>query len=738
MERTKPWQKRLAVPTVDDEQTAVRRSSRRSSFRSTSTVCTSSHVALCWLCALLAGSVAASASGVHTMSRHHAQAAAVAASRATASQTAAPSPAPMSAQPTPRGAATRSPSTSPLDTPPPLPPPPPASPPPPRPQPPASPPPRAAAKPAVATAASPASPPQDRQITHVSSAPRAPPQAPPSPSPTDTSMVPDTVAARLNRRFNDWAPSGGLEEAGVLIHQVDGYESPDKAWLPCANEHECGNGFGDRWSASIVNAALHGPLFAECHVGIVLAPPPAAADVWCSYAHDGTTRHKTCGGAMPPDCYPGCHVGGEPHWCERAGRPGGCSWRAGQLDLMLAEHLANYKPTASRQTKPTSLYNEVVLDIQSLVGALPGSIEAFVFATRCRGSHRNDRNEQYDVRLAAARAVQAAFVAEYPTVHVPVLEMDLTADMPFTSRPTPAWPPPPLPPPPPASPPPPFAMQQPSSPSVAMVSTMPTPPPPPSPPAAQLWPAAIFSQGNGGFCTEHHCGRTCCPQPCRLAPGARAHVVFLHVEKTGGSSIECATQAWQGQGFWTNMGHTSLAAVTTCEARCGDVPTARVLTVREPYEYWQSVYKYAWLEGGPSIVRAWIAKHTYQKSTAQRRRGILSTLRSFLEWVEAKGENAVGDGISQSARVHHACGGDATCRYDVLLRTDNLSAGWSALIERYALPRVALPRLNAAEARPGKREPEVTLTEEAMASIERLDAAIFREFGYTRRSNAGL
>ena len=91
-----------------------------------------------------------------------------------------------------------------------------------------------------------------------------------------------------------------------------------------------------------------------------------------------------------------------------------------------------------------------------------------------------------------------------------------------------------------------------------------------------------------------------------LAPGATAHVLFAHVEKTGGSSVECSSQIWGESGWWTNMGHTTARNLQACEARCkaSNVSTAVVVGVRDPYKYWASVYRYAWI-GSASAVTAW-------------------------------------------------------------------------------------------------------------------------------------
>merc|ERR1719469_1259663 len=75
------------------------------------------------------------------------------------------------------------------------------------------------------------------------------------------------------------------------------------------------------------------------------------------------------------------------------------------------------------------------------------------------------------------------------------------------------------------------------------------------------------------FCAPHWpkfgtCATTCTESS--FANGSsRPHLLFLHTEKTGGSSVECATQhTFAKMGIWTNMGHTSRAHVDYCRARC--------------------------------------------------------------------------------------------------------------------------------------------------------------------------
>lgn len=83
-------------------------------------------------------------------------------------------------------------------------------------------------------------------------------------------------------------------------------------------------------------------------------------------------------------------------------------------------------------------------------------------------------------------------------------------------------------------------------------------------------------------------GDTACGQ---CAPNA---VLYLHVKKTGGTSLECATaNDLEPQTHrWINMGHTYSSAVTGCLRRCPGSTVA--ISVRDPYAWWRSVYVYSW------------------------------------------------------------------------------------------------------------------------------------------------
>ena len=263
----------------------------------------------------------------------------------------------------------------------------------------------------------------------------------------------------------------------------------------------------------------------------------------------------------------------------------------------------------------------------------------------------------------------------------------------------------------------------------------PAPTPAPTPTPEPPWPKPAYGLRPDGYCTDQDCGKSCCLTGCGVAPGATHHVLYMHTEKTGGASIECATQAWQAAGWWTNMGHTTLPQVQACEGRCArSIQVARVLSVRDPYAYWQSVYRFAW-HGQGEWLSSWLSWHTLEWTLHQQRTGILRTFSHFMQWVEGETE-LLGDahGLSQSSRVFSACGDP--CEYDVLLRTENLTAGWRELVQTYQLPKMALPHLNGAlnvTFDDDPPAPSVELVPDVVGIINRIDAPIFDRFGYTRR-----
>ena len=220
--------------------------------------------------------------------------------------------------------------------------------------------------------------------------------------------------------------------------------------------------------------------------------------------------------------------------------------------------------------------------------------------------------------------------------------------------------------------------------------------------------------GNSPFCSDHGCGLGCCSQ-CR-GSADRPHLLYLHIEKTGGSSIECATQqTLVPQGIWTNMGHTWGSAVEDCKRRCPHHKV--VVSIREPYSWWRSLFTYAFRCSWAAVCLP---------------RGYPRTFAGFMDWARRNPKQA------QSAHIHNACGDP--CQYDYLLKTERLIADWINLVRREHLPLYKLPRINMASNRnsdqPRNQPPPTVFTEEILQIIHELDGPMFDEFGYARRTSA--
>jgi len=71
----------------------------------------------------------------------------------------------------------------------------------------------------------------------------------------------------------------------------------------------------------------------------------------------------------------------------------------------------------------------------------------------------------------------------------------------------------------------------------------------------------------------------------------------VHVEKTGGSSVECATStSLVPDGLWSNLGHPIYGAVDMCRRKCtfNGVQPELIISIREPYSWYRSLFTYGW------------------------------------------------------------------------------------------------------------------------------------------------
>ncbi len=216
-----------------------------------------------------------------------------------------------------------------------------------------------------------------------------------------------------------------------------------------------------------------------------------------------------------------------------------------------------------------------------------------------------------------------------------------------------------------------------------------------------------------------YCGGGCCRQ-CRKRTrkdgSVEPHLLYLHVEKTGGSSIECATaQTLVPAGSWTNMGHTDQGSTAQCERRCtfDGVKPKRVVSVRDPYAYARSMYLYTW---------------SCEYSDWCR--------RGYQDWMEfgpfILGAWKVGGHATQSESIRRACG--KPCVYDYALRTETLAADWGRLMNATANPLWRLPRSNPTKDGPMGKAPRTIFTKEITDVIEAVEAPLFEQFGYKKRT----
>jgi hypothetical protein len=226
--------------------------------------------------------------------------------------------------------------------------------------------------------------------------------------------------------------------------------------------------------------------------------------------------------------------------------------------------------------------------------------------------------------------------------------------------------------------------------------------------------------GDPGFCALHHCHSSCCNQ-CkrRLAPDGtvRPHLLYLHVEKTGGSSLECATQnTLIPLGAWSNMGHvTNQDDVRHCMSHCtfDGVAPQKVVSVRNPYAFARSMYAYTW-----SCAWSDWCKRGYQP------------WMEFEEFIKSAWQP--GGHATQSESIRRACGDP--CVYDHLLRAESLEDDWIDLMIKTDNTVWRLPHANPTEFGPMGPPPRTVFTKAVTDIIERTEARLFTEFGYQKRT----
>ena len=182
------------------------------------------------------------------------------------------------------------------------------------------------------------------------------------------------------------------------------------------------------------------------------------------------------------------------------------------------------------------------------------------------------------------------------------------------------------------------------------------------------------------FCTHHWCKERCCRNARACKSVAPRMFLYAHVEKTGGSAIECASQPLVRAGIWVNLGHTTTHYINSCYAVCPK-PSILIVSVRDPLQYYISMYHYTRrrINSGCLI--------TMQRMMPEAQvTAILSSFSQFTHWVFDNSS------FSQHSRLTRTCG--SPCIADEVLHLETLSDDWRALAAKYHLDLPELQRIN--------------------------------------------
>lgn len=192
--------------------------------------------------------------------------------------------------------------------------------------------------------------------------------------------------------------------------------------------------------------------------------------------------------------------------------------------------------------------------------------------------------------------------------------------------------------------------------------------------------------------------------------------LYPHAPKTGGSTLECATEhnPLGQQGRWVNMGHTNGQVVTNCIEACtvDEQPPKVVVMIREPYDFWASRFLFAW-------------NCDHAKSCTQ-----YFNIKSFIEFLRFVRRKGVHSPWQPQSLIHrNFCG--QPCKHDFAFHTETMQDDWITLIDKIGEPRSLLPRLVNPSTR--TKAPAIEFTSEALDIIHEIDANMFEEWGYKKR-----
>ena len=215
----------------------------------------------------------------------------------------------------------------------------------------------------------------------------------------------------------------------------------------------------------------------------------------------------------------------------------------------------------------------------------------------------------------------------------------------------------------------------------------------------------------------------CCEQYCRNhAPS----VIYMHVEKTGGTSIECASVPLHQAGQWLNLGHTSDARVQSCRVhQCS--AASRVVSVRDPYSFYTSRYNYAKSMKQADGYSDALYNNMRDIFTVQERNHILTNFSTFFHWFTTDDKVAY---LRQSETIRRSCGDP--CVYDELLRTETLGDDYESLLQAHGLHGPLLQHRNPSQPYADPRSTMFTC--EMIRTVARVEAPLFSQFGYTQRA----